>query len=107
MVEIMQGSSIPLGIVLRDKDTGAPITDEDVTEAEVVLGHIRKTMSDGGVYYDSELEEWTMPLTQDETFSLIPKTYKPAVRVVLTGGAVPGTYLDSIRIVEGKSKEVL
>lgn len=107
MIEILQGTQITLGINLTDEDTGESITDADVTEVEVVIGHIRKTLSGGDIGYNGERAEWILPLTQEETFALYPKIYQPVVRVVLNNGAVPGARLDRVRIIENKNKEVL
>ena len=107
MLEILQGTELPLGITLTDEDTGETITGDDVANMEIVIGNIRKTLTGGGVTYDAEHGQWIVPLAQEETFSMSPMIYEPQCRVVLNNGYIPGTTLSKVRIIEGQSKEVL
>lgn len=106
MLEILQGSAIPIAINLNDEETGNPITSDDVSAMEIVIGNIRKTFP-GSISFDAEQEAWIINLTQKETFSMSPMIYEPQCRVVLNNGYIPGTTLSKVRIIEGKSKEVL
>lgn len=106
MLEILQGSALPIAINLYDEDTGDPITNDDVSAMEIVIGNIRKTFP-GGISFDAEQEAWIIEFTQEETFSMSPMIYEPQCRVVLNNGYIPGTTLSKVRIIEGRSKEVL
>lgn len=107
MIEILQGSALPIAIDLVDEDTGDPITSDDVSNVELVIGNIRKTMTSGGITYDTEQKSWVFNLSQEETFSMSPTIYEPQCRIVLAGGRIPGAILSKVRIIEGRSKEVL
>lgn len=106
MLEILQGSAIPVAINLYDEDTGDPITNDDVSTVEIVIGNIRKTFP-GSISFDAEQGAWIINLAQEETFSMSPMIYEPQCRVALNNGYIPGTTLSKVRIVEGQSKEVL
>ena len=102
---MMQGDSYSLDIEILDAD-GTAITDTELANVEITIGHLRKTTADG-VRYDSATGVWKFPITQQETFQFHPSRVRGQVRLVWNNGEVEGIPLDDIHIQESISREVL
>lgn len=101
---MMQGDSYRLSFeILNAYDQ--PITDAELSNIEITIGSLRKTIDDG-VRYDAGSCTWTFPLSQEETFQL-PRKVKGQIRLVWSNGDVEGIPLEDIRIEESISREVL
>ena len=101
---MMQGDSYSLSIeILNANDQ--PITDAELSNIEVTIGPLRKTIDDG-VRYDAGSKTWTFPMSQEETFQR-PRKVKGQVRLVWANGDVEGIPLGDIRIDESISREVM
>ena len=103
---MMQGDSYSLPIEILKVD-GTLVTDADVSNVEITIGHLRKTYADGAVKYDSTAGAWKFPLSQEETFQYLPASVRGQVRLVWKNGEVEGIPLDGVRVKESISKEVL
>lgn len=103
---MMQGDSYSLSIEILKVD-GTPVTDADVSNVEITIGHLRKTYADGAVVYNSADCVWKFPLTQEETFRYLPSKVKGQVRLVWKNGDIEGISLDDIYVQESISREVL
>lgn len=101
---MMQGDSYSLDIEILTAD-GTVVTDADVSNVEITIGHLRKTYADGVVRYSDGA--WKFPVTQEETFQYLPSRVRGQVRVVWKNGEVEGITLDGIRVKESISREVL
>jgi len=101
---MMQGDACNLGIRILN-NAGSPVTPQDVSDVEIVLGTLRKTLKTGGIFYHDGL--WMFPLTQKETASLWPAPIKAQVRLLWGNGVVEGQPVMGLRIYESISKEVL
>lgn len=94
--------SIPIKINTADGLANA----STFVDVEVCVGHVRKTLYDGDITFDSELNAFLVPLTQEETFSLRGRA-KVNVRCKLAGGNVIGIDLGTVDFAPSLSKEVL
>lgn len=103
---MMQGDSYSLDIEILTAD-GSVVTDADVSNVEITIGHLRKTYVDGAVRYDSSTGSWKFPMTQEETFRYLPARVRGQVRVVWKNGDVEGISLEGISVKESISREVL
>ena len=101
---MMQGDSYSLAIEVT-RANGNLVTDADVTNIEITIGNLRKTIEDG-VVYDSGSGAWKFPLSQEESFQM-PRRVKGQVRLLWTNGEVEGVSLGDISIDESISREVL
>lgn len=100
----MQGDAYGLTIeILNDK--GEVVTDENVSEVEVMIGSLRKTYADNEITFSDD--KWTVHLSQNETFQLQAAHVKAQVRVKWSSGNVEGADLGLINVRESLSKEVL
>ena len=103
---MMQGDSYSLEIEILTAD-GTVVTDADVSNVEITIGHLRKTCADGAVRYDPGIGAWKFPMTQEETFQYLPSRVRGQVRIVWKNGDVEGISLEGIRVKESLSREVL
>lgn len=103
---MMQGDSYSLDIEILDA-FGTAITDAEVSNVEITIGHLRKTYADGEVKYDSSIGAWKFPMTQDETFRYPPARVRGQVRLVWKNGDVEGITIEGISVKESISREVL
>lgn len=101
---MMQGDSYGIPIEITKED-GTVVTSSDVSDVEITIGSIKKSMKKGSVSFSDGM--FVFPITQSETFSLIPSAVKAQVRVVWSNGDVEGVDLGEIRVKESMSKEVL
>lgn len=101
---MMQGDSYSLAIEVT-RANGNLVTDADVTNIEITIGNLRKTIEDG-VVYDSGSGAWKFHLSQEESFQM-PRRVKGQVRLLWTNGEVEGVSLGDISIEESISREVL
>lgn len=102
---MMQGDSYSLDIEILDVD-GTAITDAEVTNVEITIGHLRKTIAQG-VRYDPSTGAWKFPMTQEETFRYMPARVRGQVRIVWNNGEVEGIPIEGISVKESISREVL
>ena len=103
---MMQGDSYSLEIEILTAD-GTLVTDTDVSNVEITIGHLRKTYASGAVRYDSASGAWKFPMSQEETFRYPPSGVRGQVRIVWNNGDVEGVTIDGIRVKESISREVL
>lgn len=103
---MMQGDSYSLAVEILKAD-GTLLTDADVSNVEITIGHLRKTMEEGSVVFSSGDGVWKFPLSQEETFRYLPSRVRGQVRVFWKNGEVEGIKLDDIIVLESISKEVL
>lgn len=101
---MMQGDSYGLEIEILNDD-GVTVTEEDVSDLEITIGHLTKTYRDEEVTFDGE--NWIFPLSQEETFDFPPSAVKAQLRIVWSNGQVEGVPLGKLRVDESMSKEVL
>ena len=104
--DMMQGDAYGIRIKILS-ESGTSITPSDVSEVEVTIGSLIKTYGSGDVTYDSTIDAWIFPLTQDETFKFRAARAKAQVRIVLNNGNIHGIPLGYINVDESISKEVL
>ena len=100
---MMQGDSYSVPVVIKKSD-GSVVTNNDVLDVEIVLGNLRKSLSDGSITYANE--KWLFPLTQEETFGFA-SAVKGQVRIKWKNGDVEGVPLDRTVVNYSRSKEVL
>ena len=86
--EIMRGDAYPLEIALQDED-GIVLTDEDVTDLEVVLGPLRRAYP-GDISYDETAQAFILQLSQADTFALEAGAVRLQLRPRFADGAVCG-----------------
>lgn len=102
---MMQGDSYSLDIEILNTD-GTVITDDELSNVEITIGHLCKTCADG-VRYDPATGVWKFPMTQKETFQFPPSRVRGQVRVVWKNGDVEGIPIEGISVKESISREVL
>ena len=106
-MEIMQGDAFPLGLELKDYDTGDTIGEDMIEKIELVIGKINKTYP-GDIYYDQSQKMFVCPLSQAETFTLQPGVQWVQVRPKTIGQMVEGWHdVGSVTVVRSESKAVL
>lgn len=103
---MMQGDSYSLEVDIRNGDKKV-VTPDDVSDVEICVGSLRKTYKSEEVTFDEDVQKWKFPLTQEETFKMLPAKVKAQVRVLWTSGEIEGADLGEIRVKESISKEVL
>ena len=101
---MMQGDSYSIAIEVLKADDSL-VTDADVSNIEITIGNLCKTIEDG-VAYDSGSGAWKFPMSQEESFQM-PRRVKGQVRLVWTSGEVEGVSLGNISVDESISREVL
>ena len=102
---MMQGDCYNLGIRIRN-NAGNPVTPEDVKDVQITIGPYTKRYAKAELFFEDGL--WFFPLTQAESFSMVPNMAVPAaVRLVWVNGVVEGKPLYGVRFEESISKEVL
>lgn len=100
----MTGDAYVLPIIISLESGVA--TDYDLSDVEVTIGSIRKTLSDGEITFDSDTNEFLVPLSQEETFKLRGKR-DVDVRVKLLTGEVIGVKAGEVEHIESQSKQVI
>lgn len=101
---IMQGDAYDLGIEIFD-DNGKMVTPDDVSDVEIVIAHMSKSYANKEIKYGESV--WLFPLTQEESFAIMPSKPKAQVRIKWKTGEVDGTKIDLSSVDESSSKEVL
>lgn len=100
---IYQGNTYKLPFELKIK--GQPIVADDVKMVEFAFGGVIKTYPEQATYKDGV---FTVPLTQEETFSFDDKEkQKYQVRVYFNDGSVKGTTPKAFDVQPSVSKAVL
>ncbi len=103
---IMQGDAYNLPVDILNEENIA-VTPADVADVEISIGSLRKTYAAGDIIYNADTGKWIFPLTQEETFKMLPRRVKVQIRVKWFDGSVEGTDLGYKNILESMSKEVL
>lgn len=101
---MMQGDAYNLKLNIRHVD-GTAVTPDELEDVEVAFGSLIKKYSTGEVTYADG--SWYFPLTQEETFNILPSKVKRQVRIVWPGHNVKGYDLGYKSVHESTSKEVL
>jgi hypothetical protein len=101
---MMQGDSYGLSIEILNSG-GEAVTSADVSDVEISIGSLKKTYTSGDVFFVDGM--WVFPLTQEETFQMLPAKVKVQLRVKWLSGDVEGCDLGYQNIRESISKEVL
>ena len=101
---MMQGDACNLGFRLEN-NAGSPITPEDVSQVEIILGHLCKSTARAELFYYDGLGYF--PLSQSESRSLWPSAVDAQIRVAWINGVVEGKNFHGIRVEEALSREVL
>lgn len=101
---MMQGDGCNLAIQILN-NAGSPVTPLDVYDVEITIGRISKRLSEEQISFENGY--WMYPISQEETYGMIPGSVPAQVRVLWNNGVVEGKRLDGIRITESISKEVL
>lgn len=101
---MMQGDSYKLEIELRNEG-GEIIAPSYVSDVEIAVGHLIKTYASGMVSYADG--KWIFPLTQEETFGMLPAVVKVQARILWLSGNVEGVELGRFRVFESISKVVM
>lgn len=100
---ILQGDAylIPVNIT-RD---GKPVTEEDISDIEIILGGISKLYPGEVTYAEGK---FCFPLTQDESFGIDADRYDLLVRPKFNDGTVTGVLkAGEVEVVETESRRVL
>ncbi len=105
-VTIMQGDQYPLCFTLITGDS-SPMPADTVGEIEVTIGALRKTLTAGEISYEAATGIFTLPLTQEETFSLDARAHKVQVRIRSASGDVIGEDAGTLTVRAAQSKAVL
>ena len=87
-------------------DGETPVSPAELTELEVMVGCIRKTMSDGGIVFDESEKIFYVHLKQNETFTLCGDEEVQA-RLKFKSGDVMGIKLGTQHFEASRSKVVL
>lgn len=107
-LKIMQGDQYALPIDIKNKETGADITDADAVVINAMLGKMKKTSKDGGINYSPDAGCWLMHLTQQDTFSLPRGMVNVQIRVKMADSDdIIGERNTPIEIVKSDDLEVL
>lgn len=99
---MMQGDEYKIGMTITMD--GQPL--EGVSDIEVMLGGIRKTMSAGEITLDAESGEYLVSVKQKETFRM-KNEEDVKVRVLFSSGEVVGTDAGKLIVDNSRSKVVL
>jgi len=84
---MMQGDSYVLSLEILDVDDNVVVA-SDVKDIEIMVGQIRKTYASGEVTFNEEFREWEVPLSQEETFKILPTAnLRGQARIVCTAGS--------------------
>ena len=94
--------ALPIGVTLDEGTVGA----STFAEIEVMIGSVRKTLTDGDITFDENTKEFLVLLSQEETFSLGGKR-KVFARFKFANGEVLGVELGDVEHIISTSKEVL
>lgn len=105
MEKIMQGDEYSIPFVIETASGTA--TPDIFSDLEIVIGNMRKTLSDGQIKYDDTSKRFLFPLTQEETFSLSTAPQKVQLRCKTQNGEVIGQSLGVINVAASISKVVL
>ena len=105
-ITIMQGDQYPLQFTLVSENSAA-IPADTVGEIEVTVGPLRKTLTAGEIVYDNATGTFSLPLTQEETFSLDARAHKMQVRLRSKNGEVIGEDAGTLTVRAAQSKAVL
>ena len=100
----MQGDACYLGISVCNS-AGNPIAPIDIQDLEITLGNLCKTWGRGELSFNGGV--WLFPLSQGESFGLLPGVQNAQVRVVWANGVVEGKRLYGVYVEESLRKEVL
>lgn len=101
---MMQGDSYNLAILILN-NAGSAVSPTDVQDVEITIGKRSKRLSEGQITFENG--RWMYPVSQDESFSVLPGAVPAQVRVVWKSGIVEGKRIDGVRMHESISKEVL
>lgn len=101
---MMAGDAYSLPIKISSADGTANAS--TFADVEVCIGHVRKTLADGEITFDTEQECFLVPLTQEETFSLRGRA-KINIRCKYPSGDVVGIDLGTLDFGPSLSKEVI
>lgn len=101
---MMQGDSYCLGVRILN-NAGSNVTPDDVSDVEITIGRVSKSLSNGQLSYENN--SWLYPVSQGESLSILPGIVPAQVRVVWKNGAVEGKRIEGVRMHESLSKEVL
>lgn len=101
---MMQGDSYELGIQILN-NAGSPVTEADIEDVEITIGHLRKTYRNAQVKFVDGL--WRFPVKQSDSFGLFGRSPRAQVRVKWANGVIEGKPLYGVKIQESISKEVL
>lgn len=101
---MMQGDGCNLAFAVKN-NAGSPVTPADIRDMEITLGHLRKSLSQGRLFYQDGL--WLFPLSQTETFGYWPAPAKCQIRILWNNGVAEGRDIPGVNITESISKEVL
>ena len=99
---MMQGDSYKFPITITMN--GESLT--GVSDIEVMIGCIRKTMSAGDVEKDDTSDDYLVSVKQTETFKM-HKQEEVKVRVLFNSGDVIGAYAGLLNVYSSLSKVVL
>lgn len=102
---MMQGDQYRIPISLTYLN-GEAITKGDLKDLEVMVGSLRKTLSDGGVSYDESEGLFYVYVMQKETFMLYGDV-KLQARLLFLSGDVRGIDLGTVNFQRSASKVVL
>lgn len=94
--------ALPIGVTL---DEGT-VDENTFAEIEVMIGSVRKTLTDGDITFDKNTEEFLVELSQEETFRLGGKR-KVIARFKFANDKVLGVELGDVEHIISTSKEVL
>ncbi len=101
---MMQGDAYGQEIEILKAD-GSAVTESEVLDVEIVIGPFCKSYAKDEVFYNDG--KWIFPLSQEETFRLMPTGVRGQVRVKWLNGNVEGAKLDETVLCSSLSREVL
>lgn len=94
--------ALPIGVTLDEGTVG----ESTFAEIEVMIGSVRKTLTDGDITFDINTGEFLVSLSQAETFRLGGKR-KVIARFKFANDEVLGVELGDVEHIISTSKEVL
>lgn len=105
MEKIMQGDAYGIPFVI-ETDNGR-MTPDTLSDLEIVIGDMRKTLAEAGIRYDAAEGRFLFLLTQEESFALPAIPQKVQLRCKFQNGEVIGQSLGAIDVAASISKVVL
>ena len=103
-IDIMQGDQYKIPFSITDAKNRV-LTDEQLSDVEICVGLIKYHKPD--VVYNSLLQVWEFPLTQQQSFRIAQTKVSVKIRVKTIDNEIIGIDLGKINVFQSTSKEEL